>query len=270
MHGKQQNPPVPEQSDFQKKQFLFAAHIRDPDNCPAPAGIEDRRLAIYRELFFNNLQTLLSSTFPVLKKIHNPGKWRGLVREFMVRHRAHTPYFLEIPREFLEFLEREHEPAADDFPFLLELAHYEWVEVALSVATTTNDLSAIDPDGDLLDGVPVKSALAWPLTYRFPVHRISGGFLPSEPGSQPTCLVIYRKPDFGLGFMELNPVTAKLLERIAADENAATGREILAGLADEIHFDPAALMQHGLDALVELRDSDILLGTRKSTRKQRR
>ena len=46
-------------------QLAFAAHIRDPQNRPAPAGIEDRRMAIYRELFFNNVRDLLGRGFPV-------------------------------------------------------------------------------------------------------------------------------------------------------------------------------------------------------------
>ena len=76
---------------FQRRQFAFAAHIRDPDAVPAPPGIEDRRMAIYRELFFNNLAKLLGSTFPVLRKLHAPEQWRRLVRAFMRQHRAHTP-----------------------------------------------------------------------------------------------------------------------------------------------------------------------------------
>jgi hypothetical protein len=40
--------------EFQRKQYEFAAHIRDPEKNAAPPGIEDRRLAIYRDLFFNN------------------------------------------------------------------------------------------------------------------------------------------------------------------------------------------------------------------------
>ena len=57
--------------EFQEKQYAFAAHIRDPEHVAAPEGVEDRRMAIYRELFFNNLKNLLSSTFPLLKKLHS-------------------------------------------------------------------------------------------------------------------------------------------------------------------------------------------------------
>ena len=247
--------------EFQRKQYEFAAHIRDPDLNAAPEGIEDRRMAIYRDLFFNNLRNLLGSTFPVLKKLSGKDRWAEMVREFMAKHQSQTPYFLEIPKEFLAFLENEHEPSADDFPFLRELAHYEWVELALSVSTDSDDLSLVDPDGDLLDGVPAMSILAWPLAYRFPVHRISESYQPQEPGEQPTYLAVYRNAENEVNFLELNAVTAGLLDKISNNTEQESGRDLLIGLASEIDFDPDALVGHGADALSELRAANILLGT---------
>ncbi len=250
-----------EQHAFQRKQYAFAAHIRDPEHRRAPEGIEDRRMAIYRELFFNNLNKLLGKTFPVLRAVLGDAAWRALVREFMVHHRAKTPYFLEISREFVEFLAQSPPAVEGKPPFLAELAHYEWAELALSVSTASDDLSAVDPAGDLLDGVPVKSALAWPLSYRFPVHRISARYRPAEPGAEPTCLVIYRQPDDELGFMELNAITAALLERTADNPAGRTGRELLLGLAGDIGYaDTKGLVAHGRRAMEELRAAGILIG----------
>ena len=249
-------------SDFQRKQFALAAHIRDPEGAPPPRDIEDRRLAIYRQLFFNNLHSLLGSTFPVLKKLHEADRWQALVRDFMIEHRAHSPYFLEIPREFLDYLEKTRGVRQGDFPFLLELAHYEWVELALSVSDAEDDFSAIDPGGDMLDGAPVKAALAWPLSYRYPVHRIAPDFKPQEPGDQLTCLVIFRKANDELEFRELNPVTARLLDLIADGDGRETGRTLLSRLASEIGFDNEAMLRHGLDMLNQLRADGILAGIR--------
>jgi len=220
-------------------------------------------MAVYRDLFFNNLYKLLGNTFPVLKKLYGPEGWRRLTRAFMVRHRAATPYFLEIPREFIDFLQTEYEPTAADPAFLVELAHYEWAELALSVSDAADGDDA-DPDGDLLEGVPVKSVLAWQLSYRFPVHRIDTSFRPESPGEQPTFLVVYRKPDDELGFMELNPVTARLLELIADNESGATGRQLLERLAAEISYpDTDALVAHGAAAMDDMREAGILTGTRR-------
>jgi hypothetical protein len=48
---------------LRQQQFLLSKHIRDPENSPPPPDIEDRRLAIYRDLFYNNIEGLLAGTF---------------------------------------------------------------------------------------------------------------------------------------------------------------------------------------------------------------
>ena len=252
-----------ERPEFQEKQYAFAAHIRDPRHIPAPDGIEDRRMAIYRELFFNNLRSLLSNMFPVLTKLHADDHWRRMIRKFMQKHVAQTPYFLQLPAEFLSFLQDEYEPEPGDFPFLVELAHYEYIELALSVSDETNDPEGIDPEGDLLSGIPVKSVLAWAYAYEYPVHRISTDYQPTEPGEQPTYLAVYRGSDDKVGFLELNPVTAALLDAIEQNDAGKSGEALLRNLAKNINYPNAdAFIQHGLAAMAEMRTLEILTGTR--------
>lgn len=252
-----------ESGGFRDKQIAFAAHIRDPENVPAPDGIEDRRMAIYRDLFFNNLKSLLSNMFPVLKKLHSPEAWSNMIRQFMVVHRAKTPYFLQLPQEFLAFLQDGYEMAETDFPFLLELAHYEYAELALSVSEAENDFCGVDVDADLLANIPVKSELAWTFAYEYPVHRISTDFLPDEPGATPTYLAVYRDRNDKVGFLELNPVTAGLLDAIENNAQQATGDALLRGLAAQANYPEVdAFVGHGAAALQEMRQLDILIGAR--------
>ncbi|MDX1515325.1 MAG: putative DNA-binding domain-containing protein [Woeseiaceae bacterium] len=252
-----------DRSAFQQKQYEFAAHIRDPQQVPAPLGIEDRRMAIYRELFFNNLKSLLANMFPVLRKLHDDAHWNHFIREFMRHHTAKTPYFLELPEEFLAFLQNEYEHRVDDFPFLVELAHYEYVELALSISTETNNMSGVDPHGDLLAGIPVKSVLAWMYAYQYPVHRISSKFLPEKPQDQPVYLAVYRKRDDEVGFLELNPVSAHLLTAIEENEAGKNGRELLRDIAADINYlNVDAFISHGSAALEEMRELEIVTGAR--------
>lgn len=252
-------------TSFKDKQYAFAAHIRDPDNVAAPDNVEPRRMAIYRKLFFNNLYSLLGTFFPVLRRIHTDEQWRGFIRGFMRHHKAETPYFLQLPEEFLAYLQNEFEPAEDDYPFLTELAHYEYAELALSVAEDEDDPTDIDPDGDLLADIPVKSVLAWPFAYRFPVHRISPDFLPGEAEEQPVYLALYRDSEDSVGFLELNAVTAALLQEIDSNREIS-GEALLRRLADKINYpDPDALVQHGAGTLQEMRQLGILVGTLKTT-----
>lgn len=252
-----------EQRSFQDKQYALAAHIRDPEHRPAPAGVEDRRIAIYRELFFNNLRNLLGTMFPVLRKLHDDDHWGHFIREFMRNHRAKTPYFLELPKEFLNFLQNEYEARVDDYPFLIELAHYEYIELALSISTEENNMTNVDPNGDMLTGIPVKSVLAWVYAYQYPVHRVSKKYLPKEPEDQPIYLAVYRRASDKVGFLELNPVTAGLLNAIDENESGKNGEQLLGDIATSINYvNVDDFIRHGASALEEMRNIEILTGTR--------
>ena len=250
-----------ERGPLEQVQTQLAAHIRDPEREPGPAGIEDRRLKIYRDLVYQNIESFVSGGFPVLRSLFDDDAWHGMVRDFLVTHRCHTPYFLEISQEFLLYLQQTHEARAGDPPFMLELAHYEWVELGLDVADEDPNALEFDRDGDLLTGMPLVSPLAWSLAYQFPVHRIGPDFQPQQPGEQPTYLIVYRDRGDKLGFMEANAVTARLLELL---QGAAvhSGREALEQLAAELkHPDPEQLVDFGLGLLEQLRAVDIILGT---------
>jgi hypothetical protein len=249
---------------FIATQRAFAAHIRDPDHAPRPADVEERRMAIYRDLFFNNISGLLEGAFPVLRKLLGHDHWRGLVRDFMVRHRSQTPLFLELSQEFLDYLgtTRAGEDTEDP-PFLLELAHYEWVELALGVSDDEPDPRHADPNGDLLEGHPVVSPLAWNLTYRFPVHRIGPDFQPAEPPGAPTHLVVYRNRSERIEFLEINAITQRLLTLLQEDV-PHTGREALHLIATELtHPCPDTVIAAGSRMLADLRRRDVILGTRR-------
>lgn len=245
---------------FQQRQYEFAAHIRDPERCPRPQDVEERRMAIYRELFFNNVEGFLSNTFPVLRELMDDNAWMAMARDFFSRHQSHTPLFLEIPKEFLRYLEEEREAQDEDLPFLYELAHYEWVELALSVAEESFSDEDIDSAGDLLAGRPHLSSLAWPLSYRFPVHQIRAEFQPQDASTQPTYLLVYRDADDEVHFLELNPVSARLFS-LLTEHPESTGQAALELIAEELqHPDPAVVIQGGAAILEQWHDKGIVTG----------
>ncbi|EGV16167.1 HvfC family RiPP maturation protein [Thiocapsa marina] len=250
------------QPDFIRRQRAFAAHLRDPTRVPKPEDVEDRRMAIYRDLVFNNASALLAGNFPVIRRILPDAHWDDLIRDFFVRHRAKTPLFLELGQEFLDFLQTSRADNPRDPPFLLELAHYEWVELALQISDAEPDRACIDPSGDLLEGCPVVSPLAWNLSYRFPVHRIGPDCRPDAPPDQPTHLVVYRTPGDDIAFLEINAVTQRLLILLDEQTRHATGREVLVRIAAELgHPDPDQVIAFGAGLMEDLRTRGVLLGT---------
>ncbi len=69
---------------FKQDQQTFSDHIRKADSADIIPGVEARRMKIYRELFFNNIEGFISSTFPVLNELLTSDQWERLVRDFLL------------------------------------------------------------------------------------------------------------------------------------------------------------------------------------------
>lgn len=247
---------------FQRQQMAFTAHIRDPENNPLPDGVTSRRMGVYTELFFNNFNDQLSGNFPVLRRITADERWHAMVRDFMIRHRAATPLFTEVGLEFIEYLQQEREPQPGDWPFMVELAHYEYVELAVAISTADEEAVEYDPNGDLLHGRPLVGPTAWNLSYQWPVHQIGPEYLPEELPAEPTHLVVYRDRLDEVHFLEINAVTQRLLQ-LLKENPEHTGLDVLKTIADELgHPQPDAVIAGGLELLNDLHRRNVILGTR--------
>ncbi len=243
---------------FQATQFAFAAYIRDPATQPIPAGVKPERMRMYRELFYNNVYSFLENGFPVLRSLLDDDAWNSLVGDFFARHRCTTPLFSGIPEEFLDYLQNEREPAETDPPFLTELAHYEWVELALAIAEGETPTLVPEALDDPLSKSWGLSPLAWPLAYRFPVHRIGTDFQPQEAPEIPTCVAVYRDREDAVRFLETNPVTHRLLT-LLRDEGPIEATDCLAVIARELgHADATPLLPHGAAMLRELAERSLI------------
>ena len=252
---------LPEPGRTRRLQYQFTAHLRDPQHCPAPAGIEDRRMGIYRDLVFCNVEMFLSANFPVIRALYDEDAWHVLTRDFLREHQCHTPLFPEFGREFLRYVEARQQRGADDPPLLLELAHYEWAELALSLDENDLDAVAHDADGDPLNGVPVMSPLACVLGYRYPVQLIGPDFRPQEAPPEPTLLLLVRGRDDEVRFHEIDPLSAMLIERLQQNSHQ-TGLQCLdALLAERGDADAAALREAGKAVLLQLKAYAAILGT---------
>src|SRR5207342_541197 len=209
---------------------------RDPDAHAPPPGIEARRLRVYRELFFNNIQSLLDSGFPVIHEILGEARWKELVQAFYAGYRSRTPLFTQIAVEFVTFLEERADTLGVP-PWLPELAHYESVEQALFVSD------------------------AQPPEHRWPVAEIGRSHVPDAPPAEPTTLLVHRDAAHQVHFARIAPLAYWLLASLQA--SPATGREHLAALAVETGADPAEVQAHGLLLLQQLRAQGVILGTRR-------
>ena len=250
---------MPETSiDFRGKQAEFVAYIRDPENNPVPQGIKDQRMAMYRELMFNNVEGFLSSNFPVLRKILDDAAWYALAQDFFLKHPCQSPYFSEIPEEFLNYLQNEREPEPDDPPFILELVHYEWVEMALTIANDQQPESTTEFLANPMAYALTLSPLAWPLVYQYSVHQISPDFQPLEPPATPSYLIVYRNAEFAVKFMEITAITYRLLQMIQ-DAGAIKADRCLQVIANESGLDLDRVVSGGIAIINDLADQGMIV-----------
>ncbi len=240
--------------DFKAKQAEFSAYIRNPNTNICPGDVAPNRMQMYRELFFNNVESFLSSNFPVLRKILNDTQWHQLAQDFFANHPCTSPYFSEIPEEFISYLQNERIASTGDYPFMLELAHYEWVEMALSIAQESLTKSNAQQITDVEQTISL-SPLAWILAYQFPVHKISPDFLPLQPPDQPSYLMVYRDNEDEVRFIELAPMSFHLLQTLQNQQPTSIAKCLTVALPnnlDESHQNSA------IEALQQFIDKQII------------
>ncbi|NOU41693.1 MAG: DUF2063 domain-containing protein [Methylotenera sp.] len=247
---------------FQRYQLAFTAHIRDPLHQPRPQGVAASGMAVYKEIVFNNLFASVSACFPVAQKVIGKRAWLNLTRAFLREHAANTPIFRQIPEEFLSFL-------ADSTstrplllpPYLLSLCHYEWIELLVaSIEAPKLDDEAINRQGDLLTEQPVFTPTMQLLSYDYAVHEISPRNKPKQ--QQSTQLLVYRNIEDEVKFIAVNSITFRLLSLLK--QNKSTGKQALTLIADDMHTDsPEKIIQFGLQALEDLKNLGVIIGTLK-------
>lgn len=280
-------------------QLRFAAAIRNPESAiPAPE-IPAPRMQVYRELFFNNIQSGLESVFPVAVEVLEPDVWGALVRGFWREHQSRTPEYPRMSAEFLAWLsdsesigselddaqsagpdlsgaERERPVGALEATpvWLFELLVWEHAE--LESMLSPDDLPVdppvdplVDPPvhppvhppvaSELMAQVPVLTASLQVYAFEYPVHRISRQWQPEEP--EAAFLACYRTPQDQVDFMELTPPSAALLDLIRTTPGKTAGEHVEA-LAEVMLLPANTIAEFAEAFLLDLVDRHIIIGGR--------
>lgn len=193
-------------------QRRWADHVRDP-SAAAPDGIEASRLAVYRRLCIDSLDTLLAGSLPRLRQQLGTPRWRDTVEHYYARHTCQTPLFPRIADEFAAWLAVQDTLALPGWA--AELAHYESTRQSLYIEASDAGrlLQRVPEDSDVL----AVSPLARVLGYQWPVHEDEDEGPGSVLSAAPTLLLIRRLADFSLQVEQLSPLAYALLSVFGDD-----------------------------------------------------
>jgi hypothetical protein len=244
--------------NLHQQQLAFTASIRNPQQQTRVEGVAPQRLTVYRELFLNNIFETLGNAFPILSQLLPESQWRTLCEKFFAEHHCHTPYLSHVPGEFVDFVNNNDEQPL----WLQELAQWERTELELFLAPDDDTSNTGEPGDDLLNGIPLLSPLLRLHAFHYPVHQLGPDNPPGEPGKQPCYLLAWRKLDHSIGFAELNPLNALLVQHLH-DNRELSGHGLLQRIADEQQAHAADdIIKGGTETLYNFYRNGIVIGSR--------
>ena len=107
--------------------------------------------------------------------------------------------------------------------------------------------ASIDANQDILTLQFKLSPLAWSLAYAFPVHQIGPDFQPQQASEQSTYLLVYRAVADDITFLELNPVSARLIDLL---NEGLTGLAAAKQITEELQHPNPEIVIDGARSLI--------------------
>lgn len=234
------------------------AFPRDPEAFAAARGLglADRRafrrfaprLGVYRQLIRTTLVDPVEDCFPICRALlRSDDAWTDCLDAFLASRAIRSPYFRDIAPAFVQWL-ADAGWGGDRWPFLLALAHWEYLELellrwpdepvppGLAPAPEPGSRVAFDPAARLL-------RYAWQVqdaTVEAP-----------RPAAGDVHLLAYRDRDLDFAWRQLSAPGSAFLVRL--QQGAAVG-----AAAEALGLDLA----EALDLLVDLRGQGALLSFR--------
>ena len=199
--------------DFLQVQQGFWAWVRDP-TLPVPDGVQPARMAVYRELLFNNISGFIDVAYPIARSRLPPTQWLALQQEFFAQAACSSPLYVDISLHFREYLTDIDHPVLITYPWLHELLHVEWLDlyvdrfVALDLAE-----AAVDPT------VVQLRFPAWVLVYQWPVWQWREGQTPETPMLEPHAVLVWRDATHQQHLEPISPIAALLLEPLTEQQS---------------------------------------------------
>ena len=196
---------------LKKYQNDFSLFIRENANKKyQPDYLPQKNLHIYAQLIFNNINSSLKACFPICYSISKKNYWEVLVRKFMKEYKCENQMFKDIPEQFLQWLNNQtHKSEIKKLipVFFIELAHYEWIEMAISIAPDNNTEYKIIENLKTQNNYPWLSTNfvlsdAWTIVdYYYDVHLINKKYQPKIKKEQANYFLIFRDKNAQVKFI---------------------------------------------------------------------
>ena len=244
-------------NDFRQFQFTLARHLRDPLGVPAPEGVTLADATACAQEIAQHLCDVLDIAFPVTHALLGEDLWQHAVRLFLKDAPSHAPWASAVQRAFMAHICES--PDMQNLPaWLQDLAHFEWLQNAVS--TTPVTWPAFDAHGDVMHHAVVLNPTHVEAAYEWPVHGIDTDHKPDD--MQRTHVTMLRDTHDALHVLESSVFRGQLIDLLRQGQS---GEQALLGLALWLsHPEPEAFVREGVPVMAQLQREGVVLGTRRT------
>jgi hypothetical protein len=177
------------------------------------------RLDIYANMYFYRIRDALKEDFPAVLKILGEIGFHNLITDYLVRHPS-THYSLRYAGEKLPLFIKKH-PFNKKYPFLAELARFEWALLTAfdapdSETLSSKDLKSISPEEWSRLRFRVVPSFE-DLDFSFRVDRLREGVLRGKRSSslrRERCRLLVWRKNFKVFFRTSEDLEIKTLKKM--------------------------------------------------------
>lgn len=206
------------------------------------------RLLTYRGIARNALEDPLPDCFPITHALLGEADlWNGCLDAFLASRSIQSPYYRDVSPTFVGWL-ADSGWGLERWPFLLQLAHFEYIEVEILRWPDDPPASGLH-DTPTADSHVVFDGAARNLAYAYRVHEATKE--EPAPADGEAFLLGYRDPEGDFGYSELSAHASAFLARCLEGDSVREAASALGLEVDEV-----------LDLLISLRGKGAISGFR--------
>lgn len=170
------------------------------------------RIKIYRELVRNSLKDVVSNIYPYTRKVLK-NKWNKLLPAYLEAYPPTSPILNRVAEHFPTYLLKQKN-ILKRYPFISELALYEWLELEVYEKENINDKKKIK-NGFCLNPAHTIPRFQYPVPQIIEIIKSKKLTKLAEVTKQPTNVLIYRDPKtLTVRFFELSLATSTYLKLV--------------------------------------------------------
>jgi hypothetical protein len=253
----------------QRQAFLQGQALEEMD--PAILSeVDPRGVRVYATLLRNSQQSLMDSIYPGCAKLL--GKhWYAMVSDYFETCPPTHFNLNAAASEFSKFLKERTEPCVNRYPFLYELADYEWIELEIlehAGEPIKGEQINLDEPAAFQVFAPIVNPVMIVRHYLYPIAKVvdwlrAGVKLPRRIGKQATHMIVYRDPDeLDARFLELGELAVSIVEK--ASQETVSYADLIGFAVARSGGDAQATVVEVLSLFERLHELKLFMGSQKA------